>query len=321
MNHRTSFPHRMVAGAVIAVLAGASVCFAADEKPSDRSDIARRLQTALAAGDLEIGAELAEQVSFAELVEYLDARYELLRIHCLRKDETKALETLQTMLDAGYWDYRRLKQDPDIAWISSTEEFQGRVRAAWTKQYISMLERDTRDAMQHPARIMELLAIEPGTVVADVGAGSGYFTIPLARAVGPQGKVIATDIRQEMLDHIAARLHEEELANVTLLKVEPTEPGLPAGTIDTVLMVDVIHYVKDRAGYARKLKPALAPGGRVVVIDFRYDPEAKREFAPPPEQQVPRETLDREMAESGFVVAESYDFLPEQYFVVYRAAE
>ena len=158
-------------------------------------------------------------------------------------------------------------------------------------------------------------------MVADVGAGSGYFTIPVARAVGADGRVIATDIRQEMLDYIANRLTDEGVTNVELVKVEPDDPGLPAGGVDLVLMVDVMHYVKDRVSYGRKLRSSLSPGGRLVVIDFRHDPDAEREFAPPPEQQIPQGTLDLEMGEAGFEVAASYDFLPEQYFVVYRPTE
>jgi len=296
---------------------------AADEtdQDPDRDELRRQLAEALAAGDLDGSVPLAEQVAFVELGDYLDACYELLRIHCRRGDEEQAFETVETMFEAGYWDFRTMMSDEDLALVNTTDRFRAMVRAAWSKQYIGMLERDTRDAMQHPDEIMRRLAIRPGEVVADVGAGSGYFTVPVARAVGADGRVIATDIRQEMLDYIANRLTEEGISNVELVKVEPDDPGLPAGGVDLVLMVDVMHYVKDRVPYGRKLRSALSPGGRLVVIDFRYDPEAKREFAPPPEQQVSRDTLDREMAEAGLVVAASYDFLPEQYFVVYRAAE
>ena len=181
-----------------------------------------------------------------------------------------------------------------------------------------MLERESRQAMQHPDRILADLAFRPGEVVADVGAGSGYFTIPIARAVGEAGKVLALDIRQEMLDFIAGRLGAEGLDNVQLGLVEATDPGLPAHGVDTIFMVDVFHYIKDRQAYAQKLKDGLAPGGRLVVIDFRYDPEAEREFAPPPQQQVARADLDADMAAAGFQVRESFDYLPEQYFVVYE---
>jgi hypothetical protein len=122
-----------------------------------------------------------------------------------------------------------------------------------------------------------------------------------------------------MLDYIAARLTDEGIENVELGLVEPDDPALPAHGVDTILMVDVFHYIKERTEYGNKLLAGLAPGGRLVVIDFRYDPQAVREFAPPPEQQVPRETLDAELAAAGFRVRASYDFLPEQYFVVYEA--
>lgn len=287
----------------------------------DRAESMAQLEAAREAGDLEAQAEYAEAVALADLVAYFDASYELLRIHCRREDRAAAFETVEAMLDAGFWDYRRLLGDEELALINTGEKLREMIRDAWAEGYIAMLERESRDAMQHPEKIMSALAIQPGEVVADIGAGSGYFTVRAAAAVGGKGRVIATDIRQQMLDFIDARLQQGAVTNVELLKVQPDDPGLPAGEVDTVLMVDVMHYVKDRAGYASRLRPALAPGGRVVIIDFRYDPEAEREFAPRPDQQVPRATLDQEMADAGFEVAESFDFLPEQYFVIYRVAE
>lgn len=289
--------------------------------PPDRIEAGKQLVAARAAGDLDAQVEHAEAIVLAELMDYFEASYELLRIHCQREDQTAAFETVEVMLDAGFWDYRRLLDDEELALINTGEELREMIRDAWAEGYIAMLERESRDAMQHPDKIMATLAIQPGDVVADIGAGSGYFTVRAAVAVGGTGRVIATDIRQQMLDHIEVRLQQGAIANVELLQVKPDDPGLPAGVVDTVLMVDVMHYVKDRAGYASKLRPALAPGGRIVVIDFRYDAEAEREFAPHPEQQVPRAALDKDMIDAGFAVVESFDFLPEQYFVVYRVAE
>jgi len=310
-----------IATLAVVILAMTTAGSAADVDIPDRTKARAGLEEARAAGDLEAMAEHAEEIVLAELVDYLDASYELLVIQCRLGDETKAFETVEAMLDAGYWGLRRLLDDEQLGLINTTDRLRGLVRAAWTRQYIAMLDRDSRDAMQHPDQIMKALAIQPGNVVVDVGAGSGYFTIRIAAAVGDDGRVIATDIRQEMLDHIAARLEEGDVGNVELLLVEPDDPGLPEASADLVLMVDVMHYIKDRTGYGRKLKAALAPGGRVAIIDFRHDPEAEHEFAPPPEQQVPRVTLDREMAQAGLEVVESFDFLPEQYFVIYRAAE
>ncbi len=318
LNCQKSILLRVIVLSFIFALSGATISYAEDDKPLDRAKTQALMQEAEASGDLDTMAELAEEVAFAELTDYLDASYELLRIHCQRGDETQAFQTIEIMLNAGFWDYRRLMSDEDLVLINSGEKLRTLVRAAWAKGYISMLERKNRDIMQHPAQIMEKLALKQGDVVADIGAGAGYFTIPMASAVGARGTVIATDIRQEMLDHIAAKLHDGGIKNVDLVKVEPGEPGLPAKAINTILMVDVMHYVKERTQYAQKLKEALVPGGRVVIIDFRYDPEAEREFAPPPEQQIPRETLDQEMFEAGFELDESFDFLPEQYFVIYR---
>jgi ubiquinone/menaquinone biosynthesis C-methylase UbiE len=308
--------------ALLCSLAGWSHTALAREDPgTDGAAVEADLERALAEERLDEALELAEQIAFEEMAEYFEARMRVVEILCVQGEKDEAVQAVREMLDAGYWDVRRLLRDEKLSLLNEDEDFQEMVRAAWAKQYIGMLERDSRDDMQKPDEIMATLAFAPGERVADVGAGSGYFTLPVARAVGPTGKVWAVDIRQPMLDHIDARIGAEGLTNVELVLCEADDPALPAGGVDTILMVDTIHYVKDRAAYGRKLAAALAPGGRLVIIDFRYDPDAEREFAPPIEQQVEREVLDAEMKKAGFVVAGSYDFLPEQYFVVYRLAD
>lgn len=310
-------PTRLLCGLCLVVVASF-----ASAQPADAPDPAAlhaRLDAALAAAAWDSALAPAEAIAGLDQERFCDSLYTLLRVQCRRGDRAHAYQTLELLLDAGYGDYQRLRTEPEFALINKEERFLKTVRRSWSRQYIQMLERDSRDDMQKPAEIMAALAVRPGERVADIGAGSGYFTLRLAQAVGDGGRVWALDIRQEMLDYIANRLREAQLSNVELKLVPADDPQLPAGGVDTALMVDTIHYVKDRAGYARKLRACLAPGGRVVIIDFRYDPDAKREFAPPIEQQVPRETLDREMAEAGLKVVASYDFLPEQYFVVYAA--
>lgn len=299
------------------LLLGSVAAIAQPPAAPDPAALRVRLENALAGAAWDSAVAPAEDLVVLAQGQHLEALYTLLRIHCQRADRSGAYETLEALLDAGWWDHKRLRTDPELVLITKEDRCVAMVRKAWSKQYIRMLERDSRDAVQKPAEVMAVLAVKPGERVADVGAGSGYFTLRLAEAVGDAGRVWALDIRQEMLDHIAGRLREAQIANVELMLVPPDDPRLPAGGIDTILMVDTIHYVQDRASYARKLAAALAPGGRVVVIDFHYDPTAKREFAPPIEQQVPRETLDREMAAAGLKVVASYDFLPEQYFVIY----
>jgi ubiquinone/menaquinone biosynthesis C-methylase UbiE len=154
--------------------------------------------------------------------------------------------------------------------------------------------------------------------VADIGAGSGYFTRRIAPAVGATGVVWAIDIAPEVLDYLEARARRGGLANVRVQRVQPDDPQLPAGGIDTILMVDTLHYVKERESYAKKLRAGLAPGGRVVVIDFVPKPPEERPWGPPPEQKMSREEVDAAMAEAGLVPARVHDFLTEQFFVEYR---
>jgi len=156
-----------------------------------------------------------------------------------------------------------------------------------------------------------------GERVADIGAGSGYFTIPVARAVGPTGVVWALDIAPEMLEYLDFRVKAQKVENIRLRKVLSDDPQLEPASIDTILMIDTIHYVKDRVSYAKKLRAGLAPGGRLVIIDYIPKPMSERPWGPPPEQQVPHRQMDADMAAAGLKVIRAYDFLPEQYFVVY----
>ncbi len=149
------------------------------------------------------------------------------------------------------------------------------------------------------------------------GPGSGYFTLRVARAVGPSGEVLAIDINPDILEFLDRRVKEAGLSNVRSVRVEKDDPKLPSGGVDTILMVDTLHYVSGRDAYAKKLRAGLAPGGRVVVIDYRPKPWAERPWGPPPEQKMAREEVDEAMAAAGLVPSKVHDFLPEQFFVEY----
>jgi ubiquinone/menaquinone biosynthesis C-methylase UbiE len=264
----------------------------------------------------EKALEIAEETFWVTAQPHIDSLYNIAAMHVVLGDHEKAYEWLQKSLDAGFWDFRHLREDEDFAAIRDEERFREMTRAAWSKQYIAMLEREEREEFQQPGKVMQTLAIKPGERVADVGAGSGYFTVRLAQAVGPQGVVLATDIRQEMLDYLAERLEKQKITNIDLKLVPKDDPQLPAEAIDTILMVDVWHYIRDPE-YAKKLAAALAPGGRLVVIDYRPKPWEERPWGPPPVQQTPREELDAHMAEAGLKPLRVHDFLSEQYFVEY----
>ncbi|MBP1612169.1 MAG: hypothetical protein H6Q01_832 [Acidobacteria bacterium] len=274
-------------------------------------------EASYAAGDYAKALASAEALRDALDAERIDVLYRIAGLHALLGRKEQAYAALQQAFDAGFWDFAGLRKNDDFKSIRDEERFRAMARKAWSAQYIAMLERDEREEFQKPAQVMETLAFRPGERVADVGAGSGYFTVRVARAVGPTGWVLAIDIRQEMLDYVAARLASEKIGNVRLSLVQPEDPQLPPGGIDTVLMVDTIHYVKDLPAYAKKLRPGLAEGGRVVIIDYRPKPWAERPWGPPPEQQVPRERIDEAMAAAGLKPVRAHEFLPEQYFVEY----
>ena len=124
-----------------------------------------------------------------------------------------------------------------------------------------MLEREGREEFQKPQQVMEAFELRPGMKVADVGCGSGYFTVKVASEIGPEGKVWAIDAWQDMLDYLERRLLIEGLENVELVKVERDDPQIPDGSADLILMVDVYHYIKDRVAYGKVLRKDLAPGG------------------------------------------------------------
>jgi SAM-dependent methyltransferase len=292
-----------------------------DPAAPDAPSPAVRMDAAAEAGRYDEALAAALELHAREGADTPETCYRIAGLHALLGRSEAAYEWLDRAIDAGFDGSLRLYNDPAFASLKSEPRFRTTFERIWIPQYLAMLERPERDGYQMPDEIMAALALSPGERVADIGAGSGYFTLRVARAVGPEGRVLALDIRQQMLDHIAARLADEGVVNVTLNKVEPDDPGLAPGSVDTILMVDTIHYVKDRAAYAARLREGLAPGGRVVIIDFTPKPWEERPWGPRPEQQVALETLDAEMAAGGLRRARSHDFLPEQYFVEYVPAD
>ena len=173
----------------------------------------------------------------------------------------------------------------------------------------------SRDAWQQPDRVIAALGIEAGDRVADLGSGSGYFTIRLAKAVGPEGRVYAVDVDEEMNAYLRERVEQAGVANVEVILGRFEDPLLPDAGVDLVLTVDTYHHIDDRPTYFRNLRRDLAPGGRVAVID--YDGR-KGWFVRLLGHITTRELLIREMGEAGYEVAEEHDFIDRQSFVIFR---
>jgi SAM-dependent methyltransferase len=168
-----------------------------------------------------------------------------------------------------------------------------------------------RDAWQKPDEVIRALAPAPDALVADIGSGTGYFAVRLARAV-PRGHVYGADVEPDMVQYLAARGRREGLANLTALQAAPSDPQLPQ-PVDLVLLVNTYHHIAERPAYFGRLRSSLRPGGRVAIIDFLPDAPA----GPPRQARIPATVVKEEMGRAGYALAAEPAFLPDQYFLIF----
>jgi ubiquinone/menaquinone biosynthesis C-methylase UbiE len=182
------------------------------------------------------------------------------------------------------------------------------------ERWVEEFESPERDQRQKPDEVIAALKLRPSDRVADIGAGTGYFTRRFAKA-SPEGTVYAVDLEPNMLRYIAKRARTEGLKNVVPVLALPDSPMLASSSVDVIFICNTIHHIENRAQYYAVLREVLAPGGRIVVVDFRKD--AKLEEGPPEAMRLDRKDLEKELSQAGFRVSEEHDFLPDQYFVVF----
>jgi predicted methyltransferase len=180
---------------------------------------------------------------------------------------------------------------------------------------LGLLEAPDRDLWQRPDQIMDALGIADASVVADVGAGSGWFTVRLARRVGPNGVVYAQDVQQEMLAAITRRVQREGLTNVRPVLGQGSDPHLPRGKLDAILMAGVYHEIDDRVTMLKNLGAALKPQGRLGVIEFRQNGGGGP--GPALEERVDPQIVVRDGAEAGLRLLSEESFLPYQYLLIF----
>jgi ubiquinone/menaquinone biosynthesis C-methylase UbiE len=163
--------------------------------------------------------------------------------------------------------------------------------------------------------VLRALRLAPGDVVADVGAGPGYFSLRLARAVGPRGHVYAVDPEPAILDVLRTRVAAARVANVTPVLGSAGDPLLPRGRCSLALLTNTYHHFADGPAVLRRIARGLRPGGRLVNIDFD-----KREtpVGPPVDHRVAREDFLRDARRAGLALVAEHGFLPHQYFLVLR---
>ena len=177
---------------------------------------------------------------------------------------------------------------------------------AWARRF----EDPERDAWQLPEKVVSVLATRKNMLIADIGSATGYFPVRFARAC-PEGLVIGADIEPDMVYYLNDRAREEGLSNLVSVLAEPEDPHLPVD-VDVVFICNTYHHINGRVDYFTRLKEQLRADGQVAVVDFR--PSSERG---PPHKLAP-EVVESEMIAAGYEVARRHDFLPEQYFLVFR---
>ncbi|HLX16282.1 MAG TPA: class I SAM-dependent methyltransferase [Bradyrhizobium sp.] len=179
----------------------------------------------------------------------------------------------------------------------------------WAKAF----DDPARDAWQKPDEVLNALHLQRTDRVADLGAGTGYFSVRIAKLV-PEGKLFSVDIEPDMLRYLRERAHRENLSVLVPILASAENANLPE-PVDLVLVVDTYHHIDNRIAYFSKLKASLRPNGRLAIVDFKTDsPEG-----PPPEHRIPPEEVTSEMEAAGYTLAATPLSLPRQYFLVFQA--
>ena len=181
------------------------------------------------------------------------------------------------------------------------------------ERYAKSFDDPKRDVWQMPDRVIAGLGLMAGNSVADIGAGTGYFTVRLAKSAATP-KVFASDIEPNMVRYLQHRAMTERLTNVMAVQARADSPNLPEA-VDVVLIVDTFHHIPNRVAYFTALKTSLKPGGRVAIVDFKKgSPEG-----PPEEFKFTPDQISAEMGKAGYALQASHAFLPRQMFLIYRA--
>jgi SAM-dependent methyltransferase len=180
---------------------------------------------------------------------------------------------------------------------------------SWAKQF----DDPARDTWQKPDEVLDALNFAPTARIADLGAGTGYFSVRIAKRI-PEGKLFAVDIELDMLRHLRERAHREHLSVIVPILASAEAPNIPEA-VDLVLVVDTYHHIDNRITYFTKLRDSLQPNGRLAIVDFKADAAE----GPPLQHRISPEKVTGELIAAGYSLVATHQFLPRQYFLVFQA--
>lgn len=184
-------------------------------------------------------------------------------------------------------------------------------------QDLGLLEGPDRDAYQRPDQIMDALQIGENSVVADLGAGGGWFTVRLARRVGPNGRVYAEDIQPQMIEAIERRVQREGLRNVKTVLGTPTDPKIPEGSLDAVLIVDAYHEMEQPVTLLKNIAKSLKPAGTIGIVNYKKDGGGP---GPAMDERVDPAQVIRDATAAGLELRKRENFLRYQYLLTFGVA-
>ena len=179
------------------------------------------------------------------------------------------------------------------------------------------LERPEREKEENPEGALDSIGIRPGMIVADIGAGTGYMSLRLAKRVGPAGKVYASDIQLEMLRRLRQNAEKAKLKNIETVLGSEIDPKLPAGQMDLVLLVDVYHEFSQPQQMLRKIRETLKPNGRLVLLEYRKEDPSVPIL---PEHKMSVAEVKRELEAERFILSQVIESLPRQHIIILTRA-
>lgn len=178
-----------------------------------------------------------------------------------------------------------------------------------------MFNRRASDPRYQPDRILDVLALQKGQVVADVGSGGGYFSLRFANAVGKEGRVYAVDTNPKLLEVVRQSTLDKGLDNIETRLIEGDDLPLPEKALNLIFLRNVCHHLQHRIEYFKKVQNVLKPEGKVAIIEYARRGVFRSLFR----HYIPQETILKEMYEAGYQIQEAFDFLPDQSFTIFLA--